>query len=1158
MRISQRSLWLILAALLSCVSFASLAQPRPAAPPDAPSVDSTGVPELDRLRVEFVELQRRGDTQGALRVGRRALRLAEQRLGKDHEVVGTWLNNMAAIHFAERRYAEARKLVERDLEITKKRLGPKHQKHGLNLLNLAKLLMAEEDPKAAVPLLEESAQVIEQALGAAAPLLSTVLHALGDAHVATRAPAEAKPAYERALAIRAAAFGQDHLLVAEIHHALGGLERAHGDHATARRHFEEALRIEQLQLGTTDWRLSYTLASLALVEEALGRYHRAEELLRRALALKEKHLGADHVETATVAANLGSVLLSTGSFGEAERLIEQALRVLERQTPVDVLGLTKVQMNLAMVHRYRGDFARAARILQQVVATQESSLGPEHVALAMTLTNLAEMELARRDEAAAVPLLERALAIRVKALGPDHPAVANTLHNLAAALSYAGQTRRALEMNQRVVATWSRALGSHHPRVATALNNQALLEQDLGHYEAARELLGRALGILDERKLRTVPARAQFLENLALLHARTAQVKQALTSLRQANDVRERMVATLITAGSEQQKLALVTEQAINPSYAVGIHLHAAAQNTAAAELALTTVLRRKGQVLDAMSRSQQVLRQRLAKEDQALLDSLFETRSQLANAVFGAELADGSRVAELEKRAEQLERAMSARSAEFSLERRPVTIAEVQAALDPNSVLVELIRYAIPTELAAEASPPASRARYAAYVLGSSGAPRWIALGEAEAIDREVHRVREAMADRTRWEIKRLARELDKRLMEPIRPLLGKTTRVYLAPDGLLNLLPFEALVDEEDRYLVERYSFSYLTSGRDLVRLQLQHPSRSPATVLANPTFGEAEASPAREAATNGPANESVRAQRRMRFTPLPETALEASTIGEVIPDARVLTGKQADKKALRSIHGPRILHLATHGFFLGAASSATAAQGTVRGMELTSAEPGAKPRRPAAHPLLLSGLALTGANQPATGEHPGVLTALEASGLDLRGTRLVVMSACDTGLGEVRGGEGVFGLRRALVMAGAETQVMSLWKVDDEATRRLMEGYYRNLTAGQGRRDALRKEQLAMLSDKQTSHPHYWAAFIVSGARGPLDRASARPPSVEPSARGCACRLGLPRRGTHTSWLLLVALGLICASAFRRRNRGSKRSGTASARFERRRAR
>jgi CHAT domain-containing protein len=189
-------------------------------------------------------------------------------------------------------------------------------------------------------------------------------------------------------------------------------------------------------------------------------------------------------------------------------------------------------------------------------------------------------------------------------------------------------------------------------------------------------------------------------------------------------------------------------------------------------------------------------------------------------------------------------------------------------------------------------------------------------------------------------------------------------------------------------------------------------------------------------------------------------------------------LLTKEQATEAALRRVSAPQILHIATHGFFLqdtGEATNERRAAGTRLGRWAMRVE----------DPLLRSGLALAGANQgSSSGSDDGILTALEAAGLDLWGTKLVVLSACDTGLGEVKNGDGVYGLRRALVLAGAESQLMSLWPVSDRSTRDLVVGYYKGLTQGEGRSEALRQVQLQMLRGTTRRHPYYWAGFIQSG--------------------------------------------------------------------------
>jgi CHAT domain-containing protein len=214
---------------------------------------------------------------------------------------------------------------------------------------------------------------------------------------------------------------------------------------------------------------------------------------------------------------------------------------------------------------------------------------------------------------------------------------------------------------------------------------------------------------------------------------------------------------------------------------------------------------------------------------------------------------------------------------------------------------------------------------------------------------------------------------------------------------------------------------------------------------------------------------------------FGPLQWTEPEARAVKERLPDARLLLDKDATEAAVKALAGPSIVHLATHGFFLAQARAEALPPHRDRPF-LILLQPGVLPPLPE-NPLLRSGLALAGANLRRSGDEDGVLTALEVAGLDLWGTKLVVLSACDTGIGALSRGEGVYGLRRALVLAGADSQIMSLWKVADRETQELMKAYYGRLSAGEGRSDALREVQLAMASEHL--HPYYWAAFIAGGS-------------------------------------------------------------------------
>ncbi|TKB88155.1 MAG: CHAT domain-containing protein, partial [Nitrospira sp.] len=378
---------------------------------------------------------------------------------------------------------------------------------------------------------------------------------------------------------------------------------------------------------------------------------------------------------------------------------------------------------------------------------------------------------------------------------------------------------------------------------------------------------------------------------------------------------------------------------------------------------------------------------------------------------------------------------------------------------------------------------------RYAVYLLKASGDPMLIDVGEAQAIETLIADLLEALRHPGGpLKVQVLAKELDRLLRQPLCLHLGSVEQLFVSPDGQLNLLPFAVLQDTQGRTLIEQYDLTYLTSGRDLLPSDTRTRRSEPAVVFADPDFGPLESA---EAAVKVPSHRSADFDRAgLRFKALQGTAQEADALRTLLklPPGQVFTQQRATETALKQVHGPRILHLATHGFFLDDLSvDLNASARFARGVGLD--EDLRPPIVRGENPLLRSGLALAGANQLRSGADDGILTAQEVAGLDLQGTELAVLSACETGVGQVHTGEGVYGLRRALVLAGVRTQVASLWKVDDAATKDLMVAYYQHLRAGMGRSAALRAVQRAMMQDPTRAHAYYWAAFVVIGDASPL---------------------------------------------------------------------
>ncbi|WP_437312109.1 tetratricopeptide repeat protein [Sorangium sp. So ce388] len=1029
--------------------------PQNEAPAQAPKPDAAPkgpLEEVRRLNGRVAELKKAGRYDEAISLAQRALELREAALGPYHPDVAQSLNSLAALLYAKGDYTTAEPLLRRALAIREKALGPDHPDVAESLNNLAALLYAKGDYAAAEPLYRRALAIREKALGPDHPDVATTLNNLAALLYAKGGYAAAEPLYRRALAIWEKALGPDHPQVANGLSNLASLLQAKGDYAGAEPLYRRALDIRVRALGPDHPGVAQSLNNLASLLEAKGDYAAAEPLYRRALAIREKALGPDHPDTATPLNNLAGLLRAKGDYAAAEPLYRRALAIREKALGPDHPDVAAALNNLARLLDLRGGDAEAEPLYRRALAIQERALGPDHPDVAAALNNLALLLWEKGDHAAAEPLLRRALAVREKALGPDHPHLVVTLNNLAALLQAEGDIAAAEPLYLRALGIAEKALGAEHPGVATTL------------------------------------------DSLAALYWASAAPARALPLLKRAAAIHEQVLAAVLAAGSEQQKHALAWTVEGETDMVVSLHVRALPNHADAARLALTVLLQRKGRVLDSMTDMLTQLRARGRPEDQAKLAELARLTGELATRTLrgpapGEEVSHhGGALARLRADIEVLERDLATRYKALAAERRAVTLEAVQAALGPGAALVEMALFR-----SFDPRPKPGRSfgdpRYVAYVLHRSGEPRWVELGPAAPIDALVAAARASLsaADPRYAEA---ARALDEKVMQPVRQLLGDAREVYLSPDGALNLVPFAALVDERGQFLLARYRFTYLTSGRDLLRLEVTRTEtpRSSPLVIGNPAYDENGATPA--GATSGRRSGAMGA---MRFGPLRWTEPEARAVKELLPDARLLLEADATEAAVKALAGPAIVHLATHGFFLAQAPAAPLAPLEARPF-LILLQPGALPPLPE-NPLLRSGLALAGANQRRSGGDDGVLTALEVAGLDLWGTKLVVLSACDTGIGTLSRGEGVYGLRRALVLAGADSQIMSLWKVADEATQALMKAYYGRLSAGEGRSDALREVQLAMA--RQHLHPYYWAAFIVGGSGRSLS--GKEPPAV-----------------------------------------------------------
>jgi CHAT domain-containing protein/Tfp pilus assembly protein PilF len=934
---------------------------------------------------------------------------------------------------------------------------------------------------------ERAVATFEALYGADHPEIVPALLSLGEAHWKSAAYPKAEAVLLRALAIAEKALGPEHPLTSAALNDLAAVYQSTGAYEKAEPLFLRALAIDEKVLGPKHADTATLLNNLAVLYHTMGLFEKAQAMSARALAIYEATLAPDDVNLAIVLNNLASLYRTFGYYAKAEPLYLRARAIFEKALGPEHPYTASTLDTLGIMYRAAGAYREAEPLLARALAIREKALGPEHPETATSLTNLASVYSWLGEHAKAEPLLVRSLAIREKVLGPNHQNTANSLGDLGSLYVSTGAYAKAEPLLLRAVAVWEKAVGPVHRNTGVALATLATLYRDMGSNDEAERYGLRAIEVYSKTLGDSHYETANELVDLAAVYLAKGQVDKALDAMTRGDEARERDLTRNLVTGSEKRKLDYLAQSSGDLDKTISLHVRSMPADARASRLALETVLRRKGRALDAMAESVADLRRHASPEDAKLLDDLADARSRLSTLTLrgpGREGPDAHRtnLEALRAHVDALEGQISRRSAEFRARFAPISLDAVQAALPADASLVEYAVYRAFDTKAAPRERYGTR-RYVAYVLARAGAPAWVDLGEAKAIDEAVDRLRVANRDPKRGDVKAVARALDALVFQPVRALLGARTHVLVSPDGQLNLVPFGSLVDERERFLLEGYRITYLTSGRDLLRLKERVGAAQPAVIVADPDFddlGVADETPATQAgATRGVDDDRLVDFDALTFKRLPSTATEGQALGRMLRGAKVLTAGKASEAEMKRLRGPRILHLATHGFFLpNLQIGESEQQGEKRGAASVAER--------VENPLLRSGLALAGANLRVSGEgDDGVLTALEMAGLDLWGTRLAVLSACETGVGEVRNGDGVYGLRRALVLGGSESQVMSLWKVADRATRELMVAYYGGLLRGEGRGEALRRVQLAMMRRPATSHPFYWASFIQSGA-------------------------------------------------------------------------
>ena len=968
---------------------------------------------------------------------RKRLPHIEKSIGKESAEYAEEQHNLGTQLFSLGDFENARVELQSALTIREKVLGPEHARTAATLNNLSLVLRAQGNYAEARALNERALQIAEKVLGPEHPGTASCINSLAVLLTYQGNYAEALPLYERVLAIREKVAGPSHPSLAIGLNNLAALHKARGDYAQARRLYEKALAIYEEHVGEKHQNTAATLSNFASLVQIEGDYQEALRLHERAASIYEEVLGPKHPNTAQCLNNLAVLLAKQGDFARAVPLYQRALGIYKEILGPEHASVATSMNNFAHLLQANGQLEEAQELFEKSLAIRKSVLGLKSPKTAMSLNNLAVLYQFQGKMEEALPLFEQAREIYMKVLGPNHPDTATSINNLAALFKQQGEFAKAESLSQQSLKVYELVFGPDHPTTATSLNNLADLMVSQGKFESANWSYHRALeGTLSHlgRQLPSMSESGRF-------------------QLLKVSGDPEKLISSL-TQGRPKQ---------LEQYYATYQQWKGKALRLQAASVMLTRagnspeVRKKKGAI--------QVLSKELSELVLLPLASQGENHSE--------------RIGQLRSQRLQAERDLNRELGLDEVLSVP-SFEEVNEGLPANSVCIDFF----------------VGKKVFAWVQKPDGEVRLIPLGDTGDMRKAQDKFLRGTAVRGGRALNaseaQVAKQYFKELWEPIRDAIGEADQIFICPDGFLCELPFGILQEPNGDYLLERHRFVYLSDPTRFAAVaKASSNHEGPIFVVGGVNYFERE-----EAIQVVPAGPLNRSRIHETWSSLPGTRDEVLALSDFHKytlkwdsPITVSEGSAATEEHIRAeLPGKRYVHIATHGYFEpdhlpSLLLDAEEKQAQVQINEQVQAV--------GLLPGLLSGLVFAGVNgtqDPARDD--GYLCAEEIQHIDMSACDLVVLSACESALGSARAGEGLMSLRRAFSVAGADTVISSLWKVDDQATAQLMKDFYTNLwQKGMSRGDALHQAKLRQLRRNRLENdgdalPRTWGAFVLSG--------------------------------------------------------------------------
>ena len=984
---------------------------------------------------------------------KKALALRKDLLGDYHSDVAMNLNNIAQLYSQIGQYEEALPFQEQALVAYKKSLGDEHLDFAYSVNNLALIYFEIGQYDKSLPLFEQTLQIRKKALG------------------------------------------EDHPDVAMSLNNIAQLYCKMGQYDKSLLFQEQAYRIYKKSQGDNHPNVAISLGNLAQLYSDLGQYEKALPLNEKALKIRKSALGDEHPDVALSLNNIAHLHSELGQFEKALTMNEQALKIRRKVFGENDPNVAISLNNLAQLYFEMGQFEKALPFQEQALLILKKYYGDMHPDVGTSLNNLAQLYLELGQNEKALAMNELALGIRKKVLGENHPDVAMSLNNLSYLYLEMGQYDKALPLNEQALKIYKNSLGEDHPNVAKSLNNLANIYSQIGQYKKAFSLNEKALKIQKKAFGENHADVASSMSNLGQLYSEMGQFQKALPLYEQSLAIENKQLTKILPSLTEEQKMNFL--KLYESSYAIydALVLDYHQNKSESKKYSLNNSLL----LGNVTMRSNELMRKSILNSDDRILIENFENWIGLKRQYWNTQLlsleevkSKGINLKALEDSIEFKERSLSLRSQLFQTEQEKLQLnyetLKSKLAKDEVFVMFHSFDYF-------HGKSWTDSVQYAAYIIRSDQKePVFIKLFEQAQLDSLM------LSEDVSSMMSNLYKPSDSTLYnlvwKSIAGYLGDAKKVFIVPSGLLNKLAFAAIGDGTGHVLSDTYEIHQLLNAQDFVypnnSIVFTNEDKQTSTSIA--MFGGINFETATKTVTD---QDSVYysslsllskdLNRLSSFRYLPATQKELEGIQRQFNQNNKTTlsysGTEATEASLRLLEGdkaPKILHIATHGYFAPDPKE----DRNKKQLHII----GLKNRYTASdNPLLRSGLILSGSNASwkgaATlpGEEDGILTAQEVSNLNLLNTQLVVLSACETGLGDIQGREGVFGLQRAFRMAGAKYLLLSLWRIPDEETSEYMQLFYSELLKQNDITKSFKFTQNSM-RQKYPNSPLKWAGMVL----------------------------------------------------------------------------